>query len=103
MNDRSSALRVFYILYPDGYFSSNDLEEVGIVKTSIGQHTKQHTNLFHGKWMDDFTPVIGEFRRLVWPYYWYKTCCGHFSWIGSEYAIDLFPYLKFGGFEANSE
>jgi hypothetical protein len=36
MNDRSSTLRVLYILYPDGYFSSNDLEEVDIVKTNIG-------------------------------------------------------------------
>lgn len=36
VDDRSSTLGVLYILYPDGYFPSDDLEEVDVVKTSVG-------------------------------------------------------------------
>lgn len=53
--------------------------------------------------MYDFTAVVGEFGGLVGGYDWYKAGCGHFSWIGGENAIDFFPYLEFGGIEADGK
>lgn len=44
VNDCSSTLWVLYILYPDGYVPSDDLEEVDIVKMSVRQ---DETNRVH--------------------------------------------------------
>jgi hypothetical protein len=59
------------------------------------------TYLLHGEGVHNFTSIVCQLGCLIGRYDGEKTGRGHFSWVGSEDAVDFFPDLQFGSFKTD--
>ena len=53
--------------------------------------------------MHHLAAIVGQLCGFVWGDDRYQTRGGYFAWVGSENAIDFFPYLEFGRIQTGRE